>query len=92
MSVMSEAARYQIVIRGTATERVLGPLVDDFTVDHPRPHRTRLTGEITDSSHLHGVLHHLTSLAVEVVSITPIEPEPRATESQSNNQQGVTDD
>jgi len=32
---------------------------------------TRLVGEIGDRSHLHGILAHLTSVNVDVVSIAP---------------------
>ncbi len=74
---MTEPTTYQIVIRGNATDRLLRPLLDDFVVDHPEPQRTRLTGVITDPSHLHGVLHHLTSVAAEVISVTPIELNPQ---------------
>ncbi len=73
LKAMKEPILYQIVIRGRAGKRLLWPLLDDFTVDHPDPQSTRLVGEITDPAHLHGVLHHLTSVAAEVVSMTPIE-------------------
>lgn len=73
---MTEPTTYQIVIRGNASDRLLRPLLDDFVVDHPEPQRTRLTGVIADPSHLHGVLHHLTSVAAEVISVTPLEPSP----------------
>ena len=59
---------YEIVIRGRATERLLRPLVDDFTIDHSDG-TTRLHGVIRDAAHLHGVLAHLTSVAAEIVSV-----------------------
>lgn len=68
-------AVYEIVIRGRAGERVLHPLLDDFTVDHPVADRTRLIGIVRDPSHLHGVLAHLTSMAVEVLSVTAVDPD-----------------
>jgi hypothetical protein len=70
--VMSEPTSYEIVIRGRATDRLLRPLLDDFTIDHGRPGVTRLVGDIGDSAHLHGVLAYLTSVNAEVVSIVPL--------------------
>ena len=72
---MNKPTTYEIVLRGRATERLLGSLVDDFVVDHPVPGRTRLTGVIRDPAHLHGVMAHLTSLTVEVISLTPSDPD-----------------
>lgn len=71
---MNEPTTYEIVIRGHATERILGHLGDEFAIDHPRPGTTQLVGVIRDPSHLHGVLTHLTSVAIEIVSVTPTDP------------------
>ncbi len=71
---MNEPTTYEIVIRGHATGRILGHLSDDFAIDHPEPEATRLTGVIRDPAHLHGVVAHLTSVAIEIVSVTPIDP------------------
>lgn len=68
---MNEPTTYQIVIRGHATDRTLGHLSDDFDIDHPQPETTQLTGVIRDPTHLHGVLAHLTSVAIGIVSVTP---------------------
>ena len=68
---MNEPTTYQIVIRGHATDRILGHLSDDFAIDHPQTETTQLTGVIRDPAHLHGVLAHLTSVAIEIVSVTP---------------------
>lgn len=68
---MNLPATYEIVIRGNATERILGALKDDFAIDTTTSGITRLTGEVRDPSHLHGVMNHLTSLAIEIVSVTP---------------------
>ncbi|WP_157965718.1 hypothetical protein [Euzebya rosea] len=67
---------YEIVLRGRVGPRLLRPLLDDFTVDHPEHGRTRLVGEVRDPGHLHGVLAHLTAFALEVdsVSATPSAP------------------
>lgn len=69
---MTSATPYELVLRGRVSARLLRPLVDDFTVDHSRPGLTRLLGPITDPCHLHGVLAHLTSVGVELVSLGPV--------------------
>jgi hypothetical protein len=46
-------------------------MLDDFTLDHATPGVTRLVGRVIDSCHLHGVLAHLTSVGVELVSVAP---------------------
>lgn len=71
---MNEPTTYEIVIRGHATEQFLGHLSDDFAIDHSQPETTRLTGAIRDPSHLHGVLAHLTSVAIDIVSVTATDP------------------
>ncbi|MGB0112394.1 MAG: hypothetical protein WBP59_04165 [Ilumatobacteraceae bacterium] len=65
--------RYQIEIRGRGTERILRPATDEFTIDTTPAGNTRLTGEIRDPSHLHGLLAHLTSMNAEVVSLHRID-------------------
>ena len=64
---------YEIVIRGRASARVLRPLLDDFTIEWPCAGTTRLIGVISDPSHLHGVMAHLTSVNAELISIAPHE-------------------
>ena len=68
---MLESTTYQIVLRGRASARLLRPLIDDFTISHGSEGVTNLTGDIRDSSHLHGVLAHLTSVSAEIISINP---------------------
>ena len=69
---MSEPTTYEIVIRGRASARLLRPLLDDFTFDHSRDGVTRLTGDIQDAAHLHGVVAHLSSVNAELISIAPL--------------------
>lgn len=71
---MNEPTPYEIVIRGTASERILARLSDDFSIEPTPDGHTRLVGEVRDSAHLHGVINQLTSLAIEVVSIAPAHP------------------
>jgi hypothetical protein len=61
--------RYQIEIRGRATTRILRPVTDEFAIDTTPAGNTRLTGEIRDPSHLHGLLAHFTYMNAEVVSL-----------------------
>lgn len=68
---MPATTTYEIVLRGRPSARLLRPLLDSFTFDHASDGVTRLVGEIGDRSHLHGVLAHLTSVNVDVVSIGP---------------------
>jgi hypothetical protein len=64
---------YELVLRGRASARLLRPLLDDFEIDHSDPGVTRLVGHVLDASHLHGVLAHLTSVGVELVSVGPVD-------------------
>ena len=73
---MNEPVTYEIVIRGHASERILARLRDDFSIDTAAGRHTRLVGQVRDASHLHGVIHQLMSLAIEIVSITPLGSEP----------------
>lgn len=70
---MSKPHRYEIEIRGRATERLLRPVVDDFAIEVTDHGTTRLTGEVSDSSHLNGLLAHFTSMHVEVVELRRID-------------------
>ena len=71
---MTESTRYEIEIRGRATERVLHPVIDDFAVEPTEHGTTRLVGEILDPSHLNGLLAHFTSMNVEVVGLRRLGP------------------
>jgi hypothetical protein len=73
---MPDTTAYEIVIRGRASDRLLRPLLDDFTIDHAGDGVTRLLGDIGDAAHLHGILAHLTSVNAQVVSIAPVVPAP----------------
>lgn len=77
--VMPEPSVYEIEIRGRATDRVLRPVVDDFSIT-PTPHgTTRLVGDIRDPSHLNGILAHFTSLNIEVVRLRQLGADDRPT-------------
>ena len=69
---MTAATTYEIVIKGRASTRVLRPLIDDFVIDHSVEGVTRVTGDVRDAAHLHGIVAHLTSVGAELISIGPI--------------------
>lgn len=62
---------YEIVVQGRVSPRLLRPLLDDFAVTHVDG-CTRLTGLVRDPSQLHGVLQHLTSLALVLDRVNPV--------------------
>lgn len=68
---MTEPASYEIALRGNVGARSLRPLVDDFSVTESEPGVTRLVGVIRDSSQMHGLVAHLASMGVDIVSIVP---------------------
>jgi hypothetical protein len=70
---MPRPSRYEIEIRGRATERVLRPAVDDFQIDVTEKGTTRLVGDIRDASHLNGLLAHFTSMNAEIVQLRRID-------------------
>ncbi|MDN5795798.1 MAG: NAD(P)-dependent alcohol dehydrogenase [Intrasporangium sp.] len=76
---MPRPVPYEIVIRGRASARLLWPLQDDFTIDTADHHVTRLVGEVVDASHLHGILTHLTSVNLEVISVAALHQHTAAT-------------
>ncbi len=71
---MTTATTYEIVIKGRASTRFLRPLIDDFAIDHSVDGVTRVTGEVRDAAHLHGIVAHLTSVGAELISIGPLSP------------------
>lgn len=82
---MPDQHRYEIELRGRATDRVLRPIVDDFSIEHTTRGTTRLVGVIRDPSHLNGVLAHFTSLNVDVVLVRQID---HPTEHHTHHQEG----
>jgi len=89
---MTTSTTYEIVIKGRATARFLRPLLDDFAIDHSVEGVTRLTGDVRDSAHLHGIVAHLSAVNVELISIGPLTPAtphtttPPATTNNTRNQ------
>lgn len=69
MTERTGPTHYEIEIVGHASDRVLRPVIDEFTVEPTDAGTTRLVGAIRDSSHLNGLLAHFTSLNVDVVTL-----------------------
>jgi hypothetical protein len=92
---MSSPARYEIEIRGRASDRVLRPVLDEFRIEPTEFGATRLTGLIRDASHLNGLLAHFTSMNVEVIELRRIDPLPAiptdtvSTEQRINPEKGI---
>ncbi len=69
---MPDVATHEILVRGRIAQRLLGPFLDDFTVDQQADGVTRLVGTVRDSSHLHGLVAYLASINAELISLTPV--------------------
>ena len=92
---MSRPTRYQIELRGRATDRVLRPVLDEFRIETTDVGTTRLTGLVRDASHLNGLLAHFTSMNAEVMELRRIDPDPSdptgttSTHNHSNPEKGT---
>ena len=69
---MPDVHTHEIVLRGRLCGGLLGPFLDDFSVDHQETGFTHLSGFIRDTSHLHGLVAYLASINAELVSINPV--------------------
>ena len=77
MTERTGPTRYEIEIGGHASDRVLRPVIDEFTIEPTKSGTTRLVGAIRDSSHLNGLLSHFTSLNVEVIALRRLDQRTR---------------
>lgn len=68
---MPTSTTHEIVLRGRIAARLLGPFLDEFTVDDDAG-VTRLVGTVHDASHLHGLVAYLASINAVLISITPV--------------------
>jgi hypothetical protein len=73
---MPSPTRYEIELRGRATERVLRPVIDEFRIELTDVGTTRLVGVIRDPAHLHGLVAHFTAMNVELVAVRRLDTEP----------------
>ncbi len=91
MTERTGPTRYEIEIGGHASDRVLQPVIDEFTIELTTSGTTRLVGAIRDSSHLNGLLSHFTSLNVEVIALRRLDQQagtPPPSTSTSMNSEG----
>jgi hypothetical protein len=70
---MPSVHTHEILVRGRLGHAVLGPLLDDFVIDHEAGH-TRLVGVVRDPAHLHGVVAYLASINAQLIAINPVIP------------------
>lgn len=68
---MTEPTIYEIELKGKLGVRSLRPLMDDFSLAESEVGVTRLVGVIRDASHMHGLVVHLASMNVDIISIAP---------------------
>lgn len=68
---MTVGAAYRVEVRGRVSDAMLGPYADEFVVART-PATTALTGAVRDAAHLNGIVTHLTSLGLDLVSVTEL--------------------
>lgn len=73
---MTASTAYRIELRGRLSDHILGPYADEFVVSRTTS-STVLTGPVRDASHLHGIVTHLTSLGLGLVSVAEVPTPPR---------------
>jgi hypothetical protein len=66
---------YRIVVRGELSER-FAMAFEGMEVSSADG-RTIIAGEVTDQSHLHGILDRIRSLGLELVSVQRVSEEPQ---------------
>lgn len=64
--------RYEIVATGTDSVMVRAAFAD-FDVSTLGDHRVRLVGELNDQASLHGALHRLQNLGLEILDVHRLE-------------------
>lgn len=73
----TQPMRYRVVVRG----RLGRELPATFGVEHleleSRNGETSLTGTFADQAQLHGLLDHLRDVGIPLVSVNPVDREPR---------------
>lgn len=75
---MTTSTAYRIELRGRLSDHILGPYAYDFVVSRTAD-STVLTGPVREASHLHGIVTHLTSIGLDLVSVAEVPtptPEP----------------
>lgn len=73
MGTVTEETCYEIELRGRVGERLLRPVIDEFTIEVTERGTTLLVGPVRDPAHLHGLVMHFTSCNVEVLRLGPVD-------------------
>ena len=76
--------RYEIELGGHASDRLLRPVIDEFSVELTETGTTRLVGVVRDSSHLSGLLAHFSSFNVDVIAVRRLDHETDSPPTQAN--------
>jgi hypothetical protein len=64
------STRYRIVVKGSLSER-FGSSLEDVTIE-PLPGQTALVGDFVDGTALYGLLDHLRTFNIELVSVNAV--------------------
>ncbi len=73
---MTTSTAYRVELRGRVSEAVLGPYASEFVISRTG-NATVLTGAVRDAAHLHGIVTHLISTGLELVSVVELDrPQP----------------
>ena len=67
-------ARFEVVVSGPASA-VLLDVFDGFDQQPEAQGRTRLVGSLPDDAALHGALHRLQDLRIELIGVRRLEPD-----------------
>jgi hypothetical protein len=70
-----DAALYEVGIRGRLSATLVCAL-DGFDVVSSDRHETRLRGWVVDQSSLYGVIETISSLGLELISVSPVRDPP----------------
>ena len=84
---MTTATTYELVLRGRPAPASCALCSTTSPSTTAPPAFTRLVGPVLDACHLHGVLAHLSSVGVELVSLGPVaspDTQPGPPDSQSD--------
>jgi hypothetical protein len=68
------AVRYEIVVAADPSP-FLGVALEDFEMTSTEAGRLRLVGTVADQAALHGALHRLQDLQVEILEVRRVDPD-----------------
>ena len=86
MSHAQESGRYAIRVKGHLADR-WAAWFDGMTLTREGNGTTRLRGPVVDQAALHGLLQRVNDLALPLISVTRVEPDPRPDLAPATNHQ-----